>query len=370
MTKTPTEPSLSKTSDVGLSNVDPSSVCGMLCDKDIKQILQDMAFVTANPDEPFRQEEQIQPCSIDLRLDNTFWMPRSEHAIDLRRSQLLEVDPRRHYRPLTPLQPGECIQLKPGKLIMGRVYEEFRVPPGYSAEIIGRSSFSRMGIMIHCSDGFINPGWRGHMPLQLVNFSASTIKLFPYIPICQLRIFKLSQPSERVYGHEEIQSKYANDDGGPSYWWRDKRIQRLHEKMRRVSVASAIQDDIMRRMGPQQPAILERFERYIDAQKVGNLQSADHLLDAFSRVEDTRRWFRRIWLTVRRAAFPSMLPISLALLIATGQIESPNPWLYYGHLISWLLTLMSLPATIWAFRREVGDHFGKAELDSSRQNSP
>jgi len=214
-----------------------------------------------------------------------------------------------------------------------------------------------MGLMIHCSDGFINPGWRGHMPLQLVNFNSSAIRVFPHLPICQLRIFKLTSPSEHIYGESEIQSKYMSDDGGPSYWWRDKRIKRLHKALGEVNVALDIQERLLQRISPQEPEILERLERHLDRLNVSELNSADFLLESFAKQEDKRRFRRKFLLNIARATCP------LFLTIAVGSVFS-QPWSWW-HCAFAAATLLTLPLSLYAFHAEVGDHFGQKELTNS-----
>lgn len=219
-----------------------------LCDRDIIELLPQLKICTDNKDFPFVPDEQIQPCSIDLRLSNVFWIPARRGAIDLRKSRLLELSPRRHWKKVV-LKPGESITIKPDRLLLGRIYEKFAMPVQSAGEIEGRSSFARMGLMVHCTGDFINPGYRGHMPLQLVNLGPNAIKVFPYVPICQLKLVRLSGRPARLYGERELQSKYMDDDGGPSYWWRDKRIRRLQKTLGEIDIAIAIQNSILDTIG-------------------------------------------------------------------------------------------------------------------------
>jgi deoxycytidine triphosphate deaminase len=328
----------------------------MLSDKDIRALLVALDFAASHGDEPFRAAEQIQPCSVDLRLDNVFWLPRWRNAIDLRRARLLEIEPRRYYKKVV-LKRGEHLTLRPRQLILARIYEEFTLPPGYSGDIIARSSFARMGLMINCSGGFINPGWRGHMPLQLVNFNSSAIRVFPFLPICQLRLFKLISPSERVYGETEIQSKYMSDDGGPSYWWRDKRIERLHKALGEVHVAFDIQERLLHRINTQEPELIERLERHLDRLNVSQLASADFILESFAKQEDKRRFLRMLTIKALRAAFPLFLTIVVANVFN-------QPWSVW-HSAFVTAACLTLPISVYAFRAEVGEHFGRKELARS-----
>jgi deoxycytidine triphosphate deaminase len=198
-----------------------------LCDSDLHQLLPAMRILSEDGAEPFQPDEQIQPSSVDLRLSAVFWKPLKRFTIDLRRPRLLEVNPRRYYRRVA-LATGETILLRPFELLLGRTLEEFSVPNGYAAELVGRSSFARLGLMVSATGGYINPGWRGRMPLQLFNLGPNPIRLVAGLPICQVRLVRLTNLAARPYGDPALQSIYLDDDGGPSYWWRDKRIKKLH----------------------------------------------------------------------------------------------------------------------------------------------
>jgi deoxycytidine triphosphate deaminase len=201
-----------------------------LADRDLRTLLPQIDVHVEEGAEAFDPGAQLQPASLDFRLSHVFWKPQKRFPIDLRKARLLEVQPRRYYKRVQ-LAFGETITIRPRELLLGRTLEEFAVPNGFAAELTGRSSFARHGLMVSTTGGFINPGWRGRMPLQLVNLSPNAIRLVAGLPICQVRFVKLTDLAERPYGHEDLQSKYVNDDGGPSYWWRDKRIKALHERL-------------------------------------------------------------------------------------------------------------------------------------------
>lgn len=139
----------------------------------------------------------------------------------------------------------------------GVAFETFTIPSACAGKLEGRSSFARMGLAVHCSADFINPGYRGHMPLQLVNLGKGSVRLFPQVPICQLVLVRLSSPPERVYGARELFSKYMDDDGGPSYWWRDKRIADLQAAFREFDVSERVQNEILELIGPREPELIE-----------------------------------------------------------------------------------------------------------------
>lgn len=332
-----------------------------LIDKEILAVLDQLHVETDNPDFPFSRGEQVQPCSIDLRLSNVFWLPTGKRtAIDLRRSKLAEVSPRRHWRRVV-LKPHESHTIRPGDILLGRTYEKFLMPHMYAGKLEGRSSFSRMGLAVHCTGDFINPGWHGHMPLQLVNRGPHSIKVFPYLPICQLMLIRLSDRPEKLYGAEELQSKYMDDDGGPSYWWRDKRVKHLHERLNQRDVTLGMQQTILKTIGTQEPGVLERFERYIDTRALNALDNVEVLLDSFAHSEDRRRVLDKIWRWAHAVPLAFTAGLSAKLLI-----EQP-----YGrkHYITWIITFLALILAARVFTINEGDYLGEKELRKLRNTS-
>jgi dCTP deaminase len=114
-----------------------------LVDREIRSRLAQLNIGTRYPDVAFDETTQIQPCSVDLRLDTRFWELRSRivsfrpwrrTVIDLRHSHIDEVAPRRHWRQID-LQPGEAIDIKPGRMVLGRIYEELSVPDDCAGKI-------------------------------------------------------------------------------------------------------------------------------------------------------------------------------------------------------------------------------------------
>jgi hypothetical protein len=131
------------------------------------------------------------------------------------------------------------------------------------------------------------------MPLQLYNASPFPIRILPYLPICQLKIVKLSSTPTRTYGDEQLRSKYVNDDGGPSYWWRDRRVEEIHKRLGQVQVPEQIQTEIVELVRFKDPDLLERFQRFVGSRRSGQVENADAILECFSRREDRRRWWDR-----------------------------------------------------------------------------
>jgi deoxycytidine triphosphate deaminase len=264
-----------------------------LADGDIRALLAEIQFETDDPTHPFDPDDQIQPCSVDVRLDGTFWRQRSRKTIDLRRAKLLELSPRRYWSKIV-LRRGDTITLRPGEMILGRTYETFSIPPTCAGKIEGRSSFGRMALSVHCTADFINPGWRGRMPLELVNVGRHTLQLFPLLPIGQVMFIRLSSRPQRLYGELSLFSKYMNDDGGPSYWWRDKRIQQLHVALAEHDATERVQREILDFIGPREPELIERFEKMIRRLRREDLTNSSDLLDRFARREDRLRLLTQV----------------------------------------------------------------------------
>lgn len=316
-----------------------------LSDKDIMDVLDEMNVVSDDPTSPFDPKNQIQPCSVDIRLSNVFWVPRREvKKIDLRRTALLELDPRRYWKKRV-LSPNSSITLKPGQMLLARTCEQFTIPKQCAGKIEGRSSFSRMGLAVHCTGDFINPGYRGHMPLQLVNQSAVPIRIFPFLPICQLMLVRLSSEPSHVYGEKELQSKYMNDDGGPSYWWRDKRIQTLIHTLAKFNVDIAVQEEIMHQVGVLEPEVIKRFEAYLERAKPADRENSDALLEAFARSET---WRSRRFKTMRALALLS-LPVTISILakIVLSQSSTTAIWITISFCI------LAVVAFIWGTLTDV-----------------
>src|SRR5258708_5439679 len=188
----------------------------LLSDNELHALLPEMAFETDEHLRPFKPEDQIQPCSIDLRLDRCFWLPKKAYlrgSIDFRNPAQGQMDMQRFF-PSRWLRLGEGVTIKPGQMVLGRTFERFTVPNGFSGKIEGRSTFARLGLSVHCTGDFINPGWRGRMPLQLVNHGTVPIILTPYLPICQLLVIRVGSESETPYG-TDIGNKYINHDREP-----------------------------------------------------------------------------------------------------------------------------------------------------------
>ncbi|MFI4990445.1 MAG: dCTP deaminase [Solirubrobacterales bacterium] len=276
-----------------------------LTDHEIRALSDQLQIDGPNPEHPFDPSRQIQPCSIDLRISNVFWRPRPrrrlwrrlmpwrEITIDLGRSNIHALDPMRDWKRYT-VNEGQFVTIKPGHTVMARVYERFRMPGDCAGKIEGRSSFARLGLAIHCTGDFINPGWEGFMPLQLSNLGPYPLRIGPYFSICQLMLIPLRGVPTRTYGDDDLSSKYVNDDGGPSLWWRDARVEELQERLGQTNALEAIRQEIVDKVRFQSTEVISRFQRDIDRERVGRIENANQVLERFAKRENRRRMIDRL----------------------------------------------------------------------------
>ena len=157
--------------------------------------------------EPF-DEAMIQPSSIDIRLDRFFRVfenhkyPHIDPAVD--QSDLTrEVEP----------EGDEPFILHPGEFVLGSTYEVCSLPDDVAARVEGKSSLGRLGLLTHATAGFVDPGFSGHVTLELANVATLPIKLYPGMKIGQLCFFRLSSPANHPYGSEKYGSRYQGQRG-------------------------------------------------------------------------------------------------------------------------------------------------------------
>ncbi len=175
----------------------------LLSDRDIRADLES-GRIGLEPYAP----ELLQPSSIDVRLDRFFrlfdnhkypFIDPAEEQPDL--THLVEVDPK------------EPFILHPGEFVLGSTYEQVTLPDDVAARLEGKSSLGRLGLLTHSTAGFVDPGFSGHVTLELSNVATLPIKLWPGMKIGQLCFFRLSSPAEKPYGSGAAFSRYLNQRG-------------------------------------------------------------------------------------------------------------------------------------------------------------
>ena len=161
----------------------------------------------------------VQPASVDLRLGASFRVFHNFRvpAIDL-------ADPPKNLTEHVVVDDGESFVIHPGEFVLGRTAEWVELPDDVVARIEGKSSLGRLGLIVHATAGFVDPGWKGTLTLEITNLTRVPIVLWPGKPIAQLSFMTLDQPAERPYGHPELGSHYHGQveatesryEGGPA----------------------------------------------------------------------------------------------------------------------------------------------------------
>jgi dCTP deaminase len=150
----------------------------------------------------------VQPSSIDVRLDR-FFRVFENHRYP-------HIDPAEDQADLTrEVEPDgeEPFILHPGEFVLGSTYEVVSLPDDVAARLEGKSSLGRLGLLTHSTAGFIDPGFSGHVTLELANVANLPIKLWPGMKIGQLCFFRLSSPAEHPYGSTKYGSRYQGQRG-------------------------------------------------------------------------------------------------------------------------------------------------------------
>ena len=175
----------------------------LLSDRDIRQEINNERIVL----DPW-DETMVQPSSVDVRLDRLFRLfdnhkyPHIDPSID-------QPDLTR----LVEVKPDEPFVLHPGEFVLGTTYEVVTLPDDIAARLEGKSSLGRLGLLTHSTAGFIDPGFSGHVTLELSNVATLPITLWPGMKIGQLCFFRLSSPAEHPYGSERYGSRYQGQRG-------------------------------------------------------------------------------------------------------------------------------------------------------------
>lgn len=175
----------------------------LLSDRDLRKELESGRLGL----DPF-DEKMLQPSSIDVRLDRYF------RVFD--NTRYTHIDPQQQQDELTSLveQDGEDpFVLHPGEFVLGSTFELFTLPDDLAGRLEGKSSLGRLGLLTHSTAGFIDPGFSGHITLELSNVANLPITLWPGMKIGQLCLFRLSSAAEYPYGSAQAGSKYQGQRG-------------------------------------------------------------------------------------------------------------------------------------------------------------
>ena len=175
----------------------------LLSDRDIRAEVE-AGGLKLDPWEP----DLIQPSSVDVRLDRFFRVFNNQ--------RYTHIDPAQQQDDLTSqveIADGDPFVLHPGEFVLGSTLEVITLPIHLASRLEGKSSLGRLGLITHATAGFIDPGFSGHITLELSNVANLPITLWPGMKIGQLCVFKLSSPAEHPYGSERYGSRYQGQRG-------------------------------------------------------------------------------------------------------------------------------------------------------------
>ena len=175
----------------------------LLSDRDIKSEIDKGRVVL----EPY-DVNMIQPSSVDVRLDRLFRTFENH--------KYAHIDPAENQPELTrevAVEGDDPFILHPGEFVLGSTYEVITLPDDIAGRLEGKSSLGRLGLLTHSTAGFIDPGFSGHVTLELSNVATLPIKLWPGMKIGQLCLFRLESPAEHPYGSAVYGSRYQGQRG-------------------------------------------------------------------------------------------------------------------------------------------------------------
>jgi dCTP deaminase len=173
----------------------PASV---LSDGTIRRLVDEGRIVIA-PWDPL----MVQPASVDLKLGTSFRVFHNHRiqVIDLAAPPQGLTEP-------VEVDLDEPFVIHPNEFVLGRTAEHVEMPDDVVARIEGKSSLGRLGLIVHATAGFVDPGWKGTLTLEITNLTRVPIKLWAAKPIAQLSFMTLDAPALRPYGHPELGSHY------------------------------------------------------------------------------------------------------------------------------------------------------------------
>jgi dCTP deaminase len=184
----------------------------VLSDRTIARLLEEERIVI----EPY-DESLLQPSSVDVRVDRFF---RVFH--NARYAYIDVKEPQEDLTELVEIDDEQPFILHPGEFVLGSTLERIVLPDDLVARLEGKSSLGRLGLLIHSTAGFIDPGWDGHVTLELSNVANLPITIYHGMKIGQISFVQLSEPAEKPYGSGELGSKYQGQMGPtPSRYWQN-----------------------------------------------------------------------------------------------------------------------------------------------------
>jgi len=184
----------------------------LLSDRDIKEAVEAKRIVI----DPW-DESLVQPASVDLRLGKKLRV--------FRNSTVPYIDVKQELPDLTEVVEIDEVNpfyLHPNEFALGVILEQVCLPNDIAARLDGKSSLGRLGLLVHSTAGWVDPGWRGHLTLELSNVSALPITLYYQMKVSQISFLQLATPAQHPYGSSALKSKYQDQvEPVPSQYYRN-----------------------------------------------------------------------------------------------------------------------------------------------------
>ena len=173
----------------------------ILSDKTIKEYLKEGKIVI----DPLKDEQQIQPSSVDMRLGDEFKVFKviRKPYIDPKDEEDIA-----EYMESSTVPEGEAFIIHPNEFALATTQEYVKVPDDLVARVEGRSSMGRLGVTMHVTAGYVDPGFEGRITLEISNIGAMPVALYPGQRVCQLVFETMTTPAELPYGHPKRNSNY------------------------------------------------------------------------------------------------------------------------------------------------------------------
>ena len=175
----------------------------ILSDRDIRQAIA-AGEIGIEPFDP----RDVQPSSVDLHVDRFF---RTFH--NARHPYIDVKKPMEDLTELVEVAGDEAFILHPGEFVLGSTSEYVKLPDDLVARLEGKSSLGRLGLLIHSTAGYVDPGFQGHLTLELSNVANLPITIYPGMKIGQISFFQLTSAAEHPYGAGPLRSKYQGQRG-------------------------------------------------------------------------------------------------------------------------------------------------------------
>ena len=181
----------------------------ILSDREIQELVEEKKAVYTEEGPELDMDIQLGPSSFDLRLGYSFGV------LNTRKVEMVDTKKMEKYRKFIREEehtPEEGVIIHPGEFILGSTLENVRIPEEIVGRVEGRSSYGRLGIIIHATAGFIDPGFEGQITLEIQNLGNAPVKIYPEDRICQIVFERMGSEAETPYGNKK-DSKYMGQKG-------------------------------------------------------------------------------------------------------------------------------------------------------------